>query len=196
LKPEERARFETQVLREQEKLVEIGQRHLALQSLPIGAPDKLPKPSGRRKRVQGGSRLMTGPEAAVAEQKARSRLAKQALKGKAIEIVRDEDITVINQTRPVLTASLRPATPPESLTHKRSYSIMIDRTPEKPAPVPIPVPTPAIVTAKDELTPFDLKPPSSTASAITGRRPGRTNRVNSQQDWRSTLIPKRRGGKK
>jgi MULE transposase domain len=192
LRPEEKARFEAQVLREQEKLVEIGQQHLAMQSLPMGVPDALPKPSGRRKRTQGGSRLMTGPENAAFELRARERLAKQALKGKAIEVVRDEDITVIDKGEPAKATTLRPATPPANLSHKRNHSIMVDRTPEKPAPVPT---LPAI---EDAPTILDFELPPSTAPAATGRpgRAGRISKVNSQQDWRATLIPKKRGGKK
>ena len=49
----------------------------------------------------------------------------------AIEIDRDEDITIIDKAEPVLTASLRPVTLTESLTCKRGYCILIDRKPEK-----------------------------------------------------------------
>jgi hypothetical protein len=195
LQPEEKARFEAQILREQEKLVEIGQRHLALQSLPMGLPDALPRPSGRRKRTQGGSRLMTGPEVAAVELKARERLAKQAVKGKTIEIVRDEDITVINQAEQVGSVPIQPAIPPQH-THKRNHSVMVNRTPPArassplllPSPSPSPAPAPA---------PIDFDMPASTAPVAMGRRNGRINqRITSQQDWRATLIPKKRGGKK
>ena len=185
LRPEEKARFEAQILREQEKLIEIGEQHLALQSLPMGAPDSLPKPSGRRKRTQGGSCLMTGPEAAAAELRARERQAKQALKGKTTDIFRDEDITVIDQVNPEEKAPIRPTTPPK-LAQKRSHSIMVDRTP--PAGPPMSTPPPLS-------TDFDI--PASTAPAATGRRGGRVSQgLNSQQDWRAILIPKKRGGKK
>src|SRR5271154_2743941 len=43
IKLEERARFERQIERSNEQLLEIGQRHLQLQALPIGNPDPLPK---------------------------------------------------------------------------------------------------------------------------------------------------------
>jgi hypothetical protein len=126
LKPEEQGRFKAQVRREQEKLVEIGQQHLALQALLMGVPDALPKPSGRRKRTQGGSRLMTGPEVAEAERKARERLARQALKGKAIETVRDEDITVTNKVELLIASTSRSTTSLASIIRKRSHSIMVD----------------------------------------------------------------------
>jgi hypothetical protein len=192
LKPEERGRFEAQVRREQEKLIEIGQQHLALQALPMGVPDALPKPSGRRKRTQGGSRLMTGPEAAEAERKARERLARQALKGKAIETVRDEDITVTDKVELLIASTSRPTTPLVSIIRKRSHSIMADRTPKKSTPPP------AIIPVDNEPLPSDFIPPPSTAPAAITRvgRTARVNKVNSQQDWRATLIPKKRGGKR
>jgi hypothetical protein len=124
---------------------------------------------------------MTGPEAAAAELKARERLAKQALKGKTIEIVRDEDITIINQAQTEVTAPIHPTTPPK-LAQKRSHGVMVDRTP--PARTSTPPSN-------------DFNIPASTAPAATGRREGRLNQVvNCQQDWRATLIPKKRGGKK
>jgi hypothetical protein len=52
------------------------------------------------------------------------------LKGKAIEVVRNEDITVIDQVNTMTEPPIRPATPPQ-LSHKRSHSIMVDRTHEK-----------------------------------------------------------------
>jgi hypothetical protein len=66
---------------------------------------------------------------------------------------------------------------------------MIDRTPIKPQAA-TPTSTPMFMD--------NLEPPLLTAPAATGRpgRAGRINKVNSQQDWRATLIPKRRGGKK
>jgi hypothetical protein len=132
--------------------------------------------------------LMTGPEVAEAERKARERLARQALKGKAIETVRDEDITVIDKAEPAIVNALRPVTPPANIIRKRSHSIMVDRTPKKSTPPP------EIVPVEDE----PINPPPSTAPAATGRavRTGRANKVNSQQDWRATLIPKKRGGKR
>ena len=56
---------------------------------------------------------MIGPEAAAAELRVRERLVKQAVKGKKIEIVRDKDITVIDQVKPEETVSIRPTTPPK-----------------------------------------------------------------------------------
>jgi len=43
MKPEERGRYERQIEDSHSKLVEIGQRHLQLQALPIGNPDPVPK---------------------------------------------------------------------------------------------------------------------------------------------------------
>jgi hypothetical protein len=59
---------------------------------------------------------------------------------------------------------------------------------------PIPMP-PAIHVVEDDPTPSDFDPRSLTAPATTGRR-SRPQKVNSQQDWRAALIPKKRGGKK
>jgi hypothetical protein len=117
---------------------------------------------------------MTGPEVAEAERKARERLARQALKGKAIETVRDEDITVIDKVELVIVTTLRPTTPPASIIRKRSHSIMVDRTPKS-------IPSPMIVPVEDELVPSDFNLPPSTAPVATGRvrRTGRVNKVNS-----------------
>jgi hypothetical protein len=70
--------------------------------------------------------LVTGPEVAEAEPKVRERLARQALKGKAIKTVRDEDITVINKVKLVIITTLRPITLLVSIIRKRSHSIMVN----------------------------------------------------------------------
>jgi hypothetical protein len=69
---------------------------------------------------------MTGPEVAEAERKARERLARQALKSKAIETVRDEDITVTDKVELLIASTSRSTTPLASIIRKRSHSIMVD----------------------------------------------------------------------
>jgi hypothetical protein len=207
------------------RLLESGITKLAEQAIPLGLPDAVPKHSGRKKRVVGGSRIETGSEVAERTAKLRERALKKALaKEPTFKL-----ITVATRSGPGLTeqqvatrqlikfASLMaspphllsededelkpcPTTPPTSvqLSHKRSHSIMVDRTPTKPVnvtpiltpPVPTPLSTSATLTNNED----DYKLPLSTAPASLGRR--RTNKVNSQQDWRAILIPKKRGDKK
>jgi hypothetical protein len=92
----------------------------------MGVLDALLEPLGRQKRTQGGSCLITGLEVAEAERKARERLARQALKGKAIKTVRDEEITVTDKVELLIVNTLRPITPLVSIIRKRSHSIMVD----------------------------------------------------------------------
>jgi hypothetical protein len=95
------------------------------------------------------------------------------------------------------TRSTTPSTSAQ-LFHKRSHSIIINRTSTKPAQAFIPTPpalTPASTSATLTNKEDNYELPSSTAPAALGRR-RTTNKVNSQQDWRALLIPKKRGGKK
>jgi hypothetical protein len=214
LNPEMQHRLDQQTDLSLQRLLQAGIAKLAEQAIPLGLPDTVPKHKGRKKRVIGGSRIETGPEAAARNAKLRERAIKKAL-GKepgfklkitaGTETIMSTAQTLVSPAasppRPALEDKLEPylGTPPSQLSHKRSHSIMVDRTPTKlqvatsvlPAPAPAPTPTPVSMPMFID----DFKPPSSTAPAATGR-PGRTNKVNSQQDWRAILIPKRRGGKK
>ena len=196
-----------------QRLLQAGTAKLAEQAIPLGLPNAVPKHKGRKKRVMGGSRIETGPEAAARNAKLRERAIKKALakepgfKLKASVATETAILTAQTLVSPVaspppptsedeLESRLR--TPSSQLSHKRSHSIMVDRTPTKPQAaismlsVPAPVPTSTSLFAEN------CEPPSSTAPAATGRarRAGRTNKANSQQDWRAILVPKRRGGKK
>jgi MULE transposase domain len=203
LNPEMQHRLDQQTSLSLQRLLQAGTAKLAEQAVPLGLPDAVPKHKGRKKRVTGGSRIETGPEAAARNAKLRERAMKKALARepdfKLKVSAGTETIVPTAQTlvslvasppRPALEDELEtyPGTPPLQLSHKRSHSIMVDRTPTK-SQAATPTSTPMFMD--------DLAPPLSTAPAATGRpgRAGRTNKVNSQQDWRATLIPKRRGGK-
>ena len=204
LNPEMQHRLDQQTSVSLQRLLQAGTAKLAEQAVPLGLPDAVPKHKGRKKRVTGGSRIETGPEAAARNAKLRERAMKKALAkepGFKLKVTAGtETIVSTVQTLVSLVASpprpasedeleTYPGTPPLQLSHKRSHSIMVDRTPIK-LQAAAPMSTPMFID--------DLEPPLSTAPAATGRpgRAGRTNKVNSQQDWRATLIPKRRGGKK
>lgn len=133
-----------------QRLLHSGKSKLTEQSIPLGVPDAVAKVHGRKKRVKGGFRLETGPEAA-------------------------ERI-----------ALLRERIPHKQSTHKRTHSIMVDRTPEKLHSTSTPIPA---------QSPTDLELPLSTAPAAAGRKSGRANQANNSE-WRQVLIPKQRGGKK
>ena len=60
---EEKSRFDAQIERSQLHLISIGERHRAIQDLPLGNPDPAPKPSGRKKKLHDiSNRLETGPK--------------------------------------------------------------------------------------------------------------------------------------
>ena|SRR5436305_11257043 len=64
MKPAERARYERQIQRTNEQLVEIGQRHLQLQALPIGNPDPVPKRHCVKKKALGKADALTAAKLA------------------------------------------------------------------------------------------------------------------------------------
>jgi hypothetical protein len=66
LYPEEQDRFDRQPETQNVQLVEIAQRHLTLQTLPIGNPDLIPKRQFIQKKTHGraDARGLTEPELA------------------------------------------------------------------------------------------------------------------------------------
>ena len=225
LNPEMQHRLDQQTDLSLHRLLQSGTAKLAEQAIPLGLPNVVPKHKGRKKRVVGGFRIETGLEAAERTAKLRERALNKALTKKPMFKPKATGPTMTEQQ--VKIASLiaspshlvseddeltaHPTTPPTSaqLSHKRSHSIMVDRTPTKPAQTPMPTPTkpaqapmptpPALTPASTSATLTNKEDnyelPSSTAPAAVGRR-RTTNKVNSQQDWRAILIPKKRGGKK
>ena len=88
LNVKEMSRFDAQIEGSQLHLINIGERHRAVQDLPLGNPDPAPKPSGRKKKLHSaGNRLETGPETAKRLQLARERAQQRAVKeaARAIE---------------------------------------------------------------------------------------------------------------
>jgi len=119
---------------------------LAEQAIPLGLPDTVPKHKGRKKCVIGRSRIETGPEAATRNAKLRERAIKKALAKKpgfklkitaGTETIMSTAQTLVSPaaspSRPASEDKLEPylGTPPSQLSHKRSHSIMVDRTPTK-----------------------------------------------------------------
>ena len=100
LNVEEVSCFDTQIERSQLHLISIGERHRAIQDLPLNNPDPAPKPGGRKKKLHGVSnRLETGPETAkrlqLAREKAQRRAAKEA--AEAIEAVEAAKAQAVRQ---------------------------------------------------------------------------------------------------
>ena len=102
IKLEERARFERQIERSNEQLLEIGQRHLQLQALPIGNPDPLPKRRVVQRKSHGrvDARGLTGVEltnrALIAKEKA-ERIVARAITPQQSD---DEGLMLIPDTPP------------------------------------------------------------------------------------------------
>ena len=97
---EEMSRFDARIERSQLRLISIGERHRAMQDLPLGNPDPAPKPSGRKKKLHGaGNRLETGPETAkrlqLTREKAQRRAAKEA--AEAIEVAKATKAQAVRQ---------------------------------------------------------------------------------------------------
>jgi hypothetical protein len=63
---EEKARFTAQIEAITRPLIDLGERHLELQKLPIGNPDSIPKRQFLKKKIHGkaDARGLTGPELA------------------------------------------------------------------------------------------------------------------------------------
>ena len=160
MKPEERSRYERQIQRANEQLIEIGQRHLQLQALPIANPDPIPKRHYVKKKTHGkaDARGLTAAELAdraliIKERAERARVATpQASDDKGD----DEGPTLIPDTPP----GQLPGESQEGTTLTVNLPI---RTPERPrAPPPPQVPSPL--------------PPASTAPPILGDSLGKRKR--------------------
>lgn len=199
-------RLDQQTDQSLQKLLQSGITKLAEQVIPLGTPDAIPRPNGKKKRIQGGSRLETGPEAAKRIALLRERaLKKQLLKDptfttkaiatttKAIATPFEAVPMVVVANSPQQEPSPRPKTPLESSIsspwretlqssiHKRNHSALVDRMPDKPYIIPPPT----------FINTLDFEPPSSTAPAAIGRRSGRANQA-TNTEWREALIPKER----
>ena len=76
MEAEEKARFDYQVKIQQRKSVDIANKHLKLQALPIGNPDPVPKPHLRKKKAHGlaDARELSAHEIGAPELKAREAL--------------------------------------------------------------------------------------------------------------------------
>jgi hypothetical protein len=85
LRGEEQTRFDRQLKASHDQLAEIGRRHLAMQKLPIGLPDPIPK---RKYVVQAkthgraNARGLTGPELADRALAAKEKAEQASKKGK------------------------------------------------------------------------------------------------------------------
>src|SRR4051794_3718498 len=75
LAPEEKARFEHQILRSKNELEKIGKRHLEMQALPIGRPDPQPRTQILQRKSHGkpDARGLTGAEIAERQLNAREK---------------------------------------------------------------------------------------------------------------------------
>jgi hypothetical protein len=63
IKPEERSRYNAQIKRVQDNLIDISKNVLVEQDLPIKVPDPAPKHKGRKVKPHSTSnRLETGPK--------------------------------------------------------------------------------------------------------------------------------------
>jgi hypothetical protein len=80
LGPEEKARFEHQILRSKVELEKIGKRHLEMQALPIGKPDPQPRRQILQRKSHGkaNARGLTGAEIAERQLNAREKAEKKA----------------------------------------------------------------------------------------------------------------------
>jgi hypothetical protein len=78
MEPEEKARFDRQVVAEHQKLITIAQEHIELQGFPIGLPDAIPMPQFRKKKTHGlvDARGLTSAEILALELKKREGLAR------------------------------------------------------------------------------------------------------------------------
>ena len=91
LSTEERGRFERQILRSNELLLQAGQRHLELQALPIGNPDPAPKRRVVQRKSHGkaDARGLTGAELAERALVARERAQRAAEEEDGLQFVPD-----------------------------------------------------------------------------------------------------------
>jgi hypothetical protein len=97
-------------------LLESGTTKLAKQAIPLGLPDTVPKHKGKKKRVVGGSRIKTGPEAAKRMAKLRERALKKALiKEPAFQLT-----AVVTGSTSMITEQQAVTTGPRTRSHQRS----------------------------------------------------------------------------
>jgi hypothetical protein len=82
---EEKARFTAQIEAVTRPLIDIGERHLELQKLPIGNPDPVPKRQFHKKKTHGkaDARGLTGPELAQKTLLAEERAERSSSKRRA-----------------------------------------------------------------------------------------------------------------
>jgi hypothetical protein len=169
---EERSRYDAQLERGYQQLAGLARGHLQLQALPIGMPDPVPKPIGRRKKIHGTSeRLETGAEAARRQQLAAERAARKAekekkkIKAQAINEEIEEGVRLVENTGVV--DLMQPEVPPPTTPpHRKRTFTLVERTPEKP-------PTPARAPPPRPTSPEGLEPPPSTAPPVLTRYSGR-----------------------
>ena len=129
MKPEEQARFSHQIERSNKQLLEIGQRHLELQALPINSPDAIPKRRVVQRKSHGkaDARGLTGAELAD-----KSLIAKERTEARATRVTtpeQDDDMGL----------ALIPDTPPRQLPGESQGGTTITvnlpiRTPERAQP--------------------------------------------------------------
>jgi hypothetical protein len=152
LNPEERGRFERQILRSNELLLQAGERHLELQALPIGNPDPAPKRRVVQQKRHGkaDARGLTGAELAERALLARERAQRAADEEDGLQFV--------------------PDTPPRSPrlageSQGGSTITLVIRSPERPPTPRHPLPAPSFL------------PPSSTAPPTLGGAMGKRKRT-------------------
>jgi hypothetical protein len=160
MKPEEQARFARQIERSNEQLLEIGQRHLELQALPLHGPDPIPKRRVVQRKSHGkaDARGLTGAELADRSLIAKERTKARAIRGTTPEQSDDEGVALI------------PDTPPRQLPGESQggTTITID--------LPIRTPERAQRVLSSHRAPSPL-PPSSTAPPTLGDSLGKRKRT-------------------
>ena len=102
MKPEEQARFARQIEKSNEQLLEIGQRHLKLQALPIDSPDPVPKRRVVQRKSHGkaDAQGLTGAELADRSLITKGRTEARAIRVATPEQSDDEGLALISDIPP------------------------------------------------------------------------------------------------
>jgi hypothetical protein len=158
---EEKARFTAQIEAITRPLIDIGERHLQLQKLPIGNPDPVPKRQFRKKKTHGkaDARGLTGAELAQKTLLAEERAERSSSKRRATspEVLGggddDNDVVTIPHTPP------RPGPESQGGTAMTVIPLAIRLSPEHPrvATRPWVAPAPSSLFPREE----DVAPPST-----------------------------------
>ena len=162
--PEEGVRYDAQLLGEHRKMVEIGKQALALQAIPIGNPDPVPKRQYQKKKTHGkaDARGLSGAEIAKKDLKARETreiIASRERNAVTPEVEDKDEGILVMDTPP-------PSMPAGESQGGTSITLALRPSPEQPRRVP----PPPIRTPFYRLFPEDPQAPSaSTAPPELGR---------------------------